>query len=280
MEEQYFIDFTEYLDPLFDLDDDWHHLYTDGSIDVIEDNGDAVLRHTTGSGNEDIFFWEDIEGATDVEIALLVEFSASGDDMRIALRGGNALQSKQGYHLVFRTWSDPELVLTRYDNGDSTEMNATSTHDPSSGELWWMRMRVEEDVVYGKAWEQGTSEPSWDFQETDNSYWDGSHGFASQLFSEGDTIDIHSFGIGTNGAEAPTADIDPDVRGTLTLPDDSPASGAVVKAVNRETNEVKKVTANSEGEYEIYNLRSGKWDILFAYGDEYHVARPELGVDI
>ena len=171
----YKTDFSEYT--LYSAPSDWYAHYPPGGYvweitDVVDNPLPASDRvMLVDVGNDDYrFIWEDVPLTTDVEVLALVLTPTEGvnSSPAIVARGSRTwdLGDQQGFWSSVGPNGDV-VILNRYIPGDFYS-NSWSVSAGIDGESWyWIRMRLEGNTQYLKAWKYGDSEPgSWDGTDT------------------------------------------------------------------------------------------------------------------
>lgn len=211
---QYWTDFSEYTTG--NTPSDWTLRWGDYDISVGEDVAavGGKLLHISpnaNSGNEDtLLSWDAVDSDAyrdDFEILMKLRFLVSlTNNKAIGIgRANGAYATRDVYGGTFQP-GNGYVTLEKWVNGSySTILNDTGNNF-SLNTWYWMRVRINGNIIQAKYWEDGTEEPvGWIVSSTDSDLTAvGWIGWGTYFDSANQEIDI--FSVGTAGDTAPSTD--------------------------------------------------------------------------
>jgi hypothetical protein len=204
--------------------------------------GGQALKIDHSAADRYALSWNDIGSQGDVEILARVQYTGSAQDgqLRSIIRGAGGDGTEFSYHCDYGGGSSIWYVY-KYNNGAATQIGSNISKPASAGTWYWTRFRVigtSPAAIKFKVWETGTSEPSWDLEQTDS---DLSSGWVGVGSYRGDTNFFDWIGIAVGGDTVPCPEIAVNDSAHIQVPDNTPL---VVVLEPAETNHVQAVDEN------------------------------------
>jgi hypothetical protein len=163
----------------------------------------TVLSDVDTNNRRRLLSWSLLGQPADVELVAKVRTRNSNTGFRNALRArcsGDA-GSEQGYYLDL---SAAGLSLNKFDSNHAMVVLDDAVFPWSQNTWYWLRLRVDGDHLYGKAWPDGSSEPAgWQLSATDTDYSAGWAGLGHNSGGIGQHKEYAVLGAGLDGASAP-----------------------------------------------------------------------------
>jgi hypothetical protein len=184
-------------------------------------DGGKVLEHTATLGARRMIRWNSAGlNLADVEIVGRIrnqDTGAVGTQNSLTVRGSGGGTVETGYQCRVQPIGDDWfLQLVSFKNGSAvllTNPGLALTPLGYTANTWlWIRVRIIGNVLQGKGWLDGTTEPEnfqLSFTDTTSPIVSGGVGFGA-FASFGQPRDWDVFGVGYDGDEAPTTDSDVD----------------------------------------------------------------------
>jgi len=155
-------DFTEYWNTgSFSLD-----ILNTGELGV-----NQLYIDLTSTNNRCACGWDDAGNITDSEVLCKVKYTGGTGDFLIGpgirISGG---ANENGYALYTDSIGTDRIVLRKYVNGVGSSDLASHNHVLAADTFYWLRLRVSNDNIKAKVWDDGAAEGGgWDIDYTDPS---------------------------------------------------------------------------------------------------------------